>query len=130
MGFFDKKQQTEEKKVPGNPNNTVMFRLLAIGYIAYMCYNMISLYIEGGPDAPSLTLLLVGVGLLGGGCVFLAFVTYREWKRNKAAYDAYMAQLRVEAEAKRAAEEAEAAALEAEDEYYEALEAAKTEENE
>ena len=130
MGFFDKKQQTEEKKVPGNPNNTVMFRLLAIGYIAYMCYNMISLYIEGGPDAPSLTLLLVGVGLLGGGCVFLAFVTYREWKRNKAAYDAYMAQLRVEAEAKRAAEEAEAAALEAEDEYYEALETAKTEGNE
>ena len=130
MGFFDKKQQTEEKRAPGNPNNTVMFRLLAIGYIAYMCYNMISLYIEGGPDAPSLTLLLVGVGLLGGGCVFLAFVTYREWKRNKAAYDAYMAQLRVEAEAKRAAEEAEAAALEAEDEYYEALEAAEAEENE
>ena len=129
MGFFNKKQDsnTEEKRAPRNPNNIVTFRVLAIGYIGYMCINIIKLYNEGGPEAPSLTALLLSVILLGGGALFLALLTYKEWKRNKEDYDAYMAELRAEAEAKRAAEEAEAAALEAEDEYYEALEAAEEE---
>ena len=129
MGFFNKKQDsnTEEKRTPRNPNNIVTFRVLAIGYIGYMCINIIKLYNEGGPEAPSLTALLLSVILLGGGALFLALLTYKEWKRNKEDYDAYMAELRSEAEAKRAAEEAEAAALEAEDEYYEALEAAEEE---
>ena len=104
MGFFNKKSETEEEqRAPRNPNNTVAFRLLAIGYIGYMCVNMVKLYTEGGPDAPSLTGLIAGVGLLGGGCIFLAIISYREWKRGKEAYDQYMAELRAEAEAKRAA---------------------------
>lgn len=132
MGFFNKKQDsnTEEKRTPRNPNNVVTFRVLAIGYIGYMCINIIKLYNEGGPDAPSLTALLLSVILLGGGALFLALLTYKEWKRNKADYDAYMAELRAEAEAKRAAEEEQAAALAAEDEYYEALEAAEAEDTE
>ena len=132
MGFFNKKQDsnTEEKRTPRNPNNVVTFRVLAIGYIGYMCINIIKLYNEGGPDAPSLTALLLSVILLGGGALFLALLTYKEWKRNKADYDAYMAELRAEAEAKRAAEEVQAAALAAEDEYYEALEAAEAEDTE
>ena len=127
MGFFNKKQDAQEKQPPRNPNNIVTFRLIAIGYIGYMCINIIKLYNEGGPEAPSLTAMLLSVILLGGGAIFLALLTYKEWKRNKEDYDAYMAELRSEAEAKRAAEEAEAAALEAEDEYYEALEAAEEE---
>ena len=124
MGLFTKDKNSEEKQTPRNPGNLVMFRLLAAGYVAYLCINMVKLYIEGGPDAPSLTTLIVGLIVLGGGVIFLAIVSYREWKRGKAEYDAYMAELRAEAEAKRAAEEAEAAALEAEDAYYDALEAA------
>ena len=124
MGLFNKQPQgEEEKRTPRNPNNLVAFRLLAIGYIGYMCINMVKLYTEGGPDAPSLPLLIGGVVLLGGGALFLAFITYKEYKKNKISYDAYMAELRAEAEAKRAAEEAEEAALAAEEEYYEALEA-------
>ena len=129
MGFFNKKE-TEENTAPRNPSNVVAFRLLAVGYVGYMCIQMIKLYIDGGPDAPSLPLLIGGVALLGGGALFLAILTYREYKRGKVAYDAYMAELRAEAEAKRAAEEAEAAAQEAEDEYYEALEAGDAEEAE
>jgi hypothetical protein len=90
---------------------------------------MVKLYLAGGPDAPSLTTLILGLVVLGGGVIFLAVVSYREWKRSKAEYDKYMSELRAEAEAKRAAEEAEAAALAAEDEYYEALEAAEAEED-
>lgn len=126
MGLFKKASASEEEKqVPRNPNNTVAFRVLAIGYILYMCFNIVKLYMEGGPEAPSLTALILGVGLLGGGAIFLAIISYKEWKRGKESYDAYMAELRADAEAKRAAEEAKAAADAEEDAYYDALEAAE-----
>ena len=126
MGFFNKKQDSaEQNTTPRNPSNVVMFRLLAVGYVAYLCIQMVKTYTEGGPDAPSLPLLIGGVVLLGGGAAFLAFITYKEYKKNKVSYDAYMAELRAEAEARRATEEAEEAALKAEDEYYESLEAAE-----
>ena len=123
MGLFSKKPETNSDQPPRNPNNTVAFRLLAIGYISYLCINIIKLYMAGGPDAPSLTALVLGIVVLGGGAAFLAVLTYKEWKQGKAAYDAYMAELRVEAEAKRAAEEAKALADAEEDAYYDALEA-------
>ena len=129
MGFFSKKQNTEENTPPRNPNNLIAFRLLAVGYVTYLCVNMVKLYMEGGPDAPSLSTLIIGLVVLGGGVIFMAIVSYREWKRSKEEYDTYMAQLRAEAEAKRAAEEAEAAALAEEDAYYDALEAANAEED-
>ena len=126
MGFFSKKNKTEEeKKTPRNPSNVAMFRVIAIGYMAYLCINMVKLYMEGGPDAPSLTTLIIGLVVLGGGVAFMAFVSYKEWKRSKVEYDAYMAELRADAEAKRAEEEAKAAADAEEDAYYDALEAAK-----
>ena len=112
MGLFNKNSGNEENTAPRNPSNTIMFRLLAVGYVAYLCINMIKLYTEGGPDAPSLPLLIGGIALLGGGAIFLAVISYKEWKRGKVAYDQYMAQLRAEAEAKRAAEEALEAAEE------------------
>lgn len=108
MGFFSKNTD-EEKTTPRNPSNVAMFRVLAVGYVAYLCIQMVKTYTAGGPDAPSLPMLIGGLVLLGGGAAFLAILTYKEWKTNKVKYDAYMAELRAEAEAKRAAEEAEAA---------------------
>lgn len=129
MAFLKKNNPAEDNdQPPRNPNSSVLFRLLAVGYVAYLCIQMVQLYLEGGPDAPSLTMLLFGVGLLGVGAVVLAVLTYKEWKRNKAKYDAYMAQVKAEAKAAREAEEAREAALKAEDEYYESLEAAEAEE--
>lgn len=129
MGFFNKKQDAKESnQPPRNPSNTIAFRLLAVGYVAYLCINIVKLYIAGGPDAPSLTGLILGLVVLGGGAIFLAILTYREWKIAKPAYDAYMAEIRAEAEAKRAAEEAMAAANAEEDAYYDALEAAEEDE--
>ena len=130
MGFFNKNQDAEENKAPRSPGNLAMFRVLAIGYVGYLCINMVKLYLAGGPDAPSLTTLILGLAVLGGGAIFMAVVSYKEWKRSKVEYDAYMAELRAEAEAKRAAEEAEAEALAEEDAYYDALEAEKAEEAE
>ena len=128
MGFFNKPQNTDENTPPRNPNNLAMFRILAIGYVSYLCFNMVKLYLTGSPDAPSLSTLIIGLVVLGGGVIFLAIISYQDWTRNKAAYDEYMSELRAEAEAKRAAEEAEAAALAEEDAYYDALEAAESEE--
>lgn len=130
MGFFSKKPEAEvENQPPRNPNNTVVFRLLAVGYIAYLCVSIVKLYMAGGPDAPSLTALVLGIVFLGGGAAFLGVLTYNEWKRGKVAYDKYMAELRAEAEAKRAAEEATALAEAEEDALYEEAEAEEAEED-
>ena len=107
MGFFNKRSESNsENRTPRNPNNLVMFRVLAIGYLSYLCVSIVTLYLASGPVAPSLTALVLGVVFLGGGAVFLGILSYKEWKRGKEAYDQYMAELRAEAEAKRAAEEA------------------------
>ena len=127
MGFFSKKPEAENQP-PRNPNNTVAFRLLAVGYITYLAYSIVKMYLEGGPEAPSVTALILGVLFLGGGAVFLAVLTYKEWKTGKVAYDQYMAELRAEAEAKRAAEEAQALADAEEDAYYDALAEVKEDE--
>ena len=128
MGLFNKNSANDGQQTPRNPNNIVAFRVLAIGYIGYMCINMINLDTEGGPEAPSLTALIAGIVLLGGGCIFLAVLSFKEWKRGKVAYDQYMAELRAEAEARRAEEEAQAIADAEEDAYYDALEEAEDEE--
>lgn len=109
MGLFNKRSESENP-TPRNPNNLIMFRVLAIGYVIYLCVSMVKLYLAGGADAPSLPMLVLGIALLGGGATFLGILSYKEWKRNKEEYDGYMADLRAEAEAKRAAEE-EAAEL-------------------
>ena len=108
MAFFSKPSKDDaQKQAPRNPSNVIAFRVLAIGYLIYLCSDLVKLYNAGGPEAPSLTVLIVGIVVLGGGALFLAFISYKEWKRSKVEYDAYMAELRAEAEAKRAAEEAE-----------------------
>ena len=108
MGLFNKKQTNEqENRAPRNPSNVAMFRVLAVGYVGYLCIQMVKTYTEGGPDAPSLPMLIGGLVLLGGGALFLAILTYKEWKVNKVKYDSYMSELRAEAEAKRALEETE-----------------------
>lgn len=131
MAFFKKNSPAEEAdQTPRNPNNMIMFRLIAVFYVGYLCVQMVKTYTAGGPDAPSLGMLVGGIAILGGGAVFLAILSYKEWKRNKAKYDAYMDEVKAEAKAAREAEEAEAARLQAEDEYYEALEAAEVEADE
>lgn len=104
MGLFSNRS-SQEQQAPRNPSNLVMFRLLAVGYVLYLCVSMVKLYLAGGPDAPSLPMLVLGLAVLGGGAIFLAVISYKEWKRGKTRYDQYMEDLRIQAEAKRAAEE-------------------------
>lgn len=130
MAFFKKNKAEETDQPPRNPNGAVAFRALAVGYVGYLCIQMVQIYFKGGPDAPSLPMLIGSVALLGGAAIVMGVLSYKEWKRNKASYDAYMNQMKAEAKAAREAEEAEASRLKEEDAYYEALEAAETEETE
>lgn len=63
------------------------FRLLAMGLIAYLLIDLIVSYIKGGPEAPSLTLLLLSAALFGGGLVFIGIMTWREWKKAQETAD-------------------------------------------
>lgn len=81
MGLFKKQEEQEER--PVNPNYMVTIRALAVGYLLYLVYDMVRMYLAGGEDAPSLGLLLFSVVLLGGGAVWTGVTTYKQWKRMK-----------------------------------------------
>lgn len=94
MNWFkkNKTQETQETTPARNPDNIFLFRLLAVGYILYIVWKTISLYIAGGEDAPKLWMLCLSTVLLGGGAIYLAVISYKSWKQAKA-------QLQEEAEA-------------------------------
>ena len=131
FNFGKKKQEeTEEQgpKNPGNPTTMVMFRLLAIGYVIWILKDLVQAYIAGGPEAPSLALLLGAIGVLGTGCVVLGIMSYQQWKRMKAAQKEYNEELaRQYAEQERLEEEQKALAEEfpEDGEYHEEIETAE-----
>ena len=129
MGLFNfgKKKNPQEEKVqeqrqPGNPTTMLLFRVLAVGYVLWMLKDLVVSYLAGGEEAPSLIVLLVAIAVLGGGCVWIGFMTYKQWKLMKEAERQYNEELARQAE-EEARLEAEKAALEEaypdDGEYYE-----------
>ena len=109
MRWFKKKTPQEntetEQVVPArNPDNVFLFRLLAVGYVLYIVWKTIQLYLAGGEDAPQLWMLCLSTAVLGGGAVFLGIISYKNWKKAKAQQQA---EAEAEAEALLDAEEAE-----------------------
>ncbi len=93
MNWFKKSQTADDTpRVPKNPDNLFIFRLVAVGYILYMVWQCVQSYLEGGEGTPSLTVVILTCTLLGGGAIALGFVSYRSWKVAKAAYQAYLAE--------------------------------------
>ena len=104
MGLFRKNNDEQEKR-PVNPNNMVLIRLLAVGYLMYCLYEMIEMYIAGGEDAPSLGLLIGAIVLFVGGSVWVGIITWRQFKRLKEEQQAaWEEEERLEEEARRLAE--------------------------
>lgn len=60
-----------------NPRSHAMIYLLAVVYLIYLIVQMVKEYLAGGPDAPSVPLLIGGVALLGGGCIFLGVLAHK-----------------------------------------------------
>lgn len=102
MGLFRKNEaQTQEQETrPANPTNMVLIRVLAVGYLMYTLYNMITAYIAGGEDAPSLGLLIAAIVIFVGGSVWIGVISYKQYKQMKAAQQAaWEEEARLEAEA-------------------------------
>ena len=89
MGLFQfgkkntQQEQDQTPQNPGNPTTMLLFRVLAIGYVLWMLKGLVEAYVAGGPDAPSLGMLLGAIAVLGGGCVFIGIMTYKQWKKMK-----------------------------------------------
>ena len=66
-------------------NSAMMFRILCICAVLYWLGELVVAYFKGGPDAPSLTLLIVAAIVLGGGAILVAFLTWKAWKVEKEA---------------------------------------------
>jgi len=80
-------QITEEKdfRKQNSANHILAFRILAIGVVLYMLWQIVQSYMAQTADSPSLGFLIVAIVLLGGGCVLLGFMTYRNWKLDQEA---------------------------------------------
>ena len=91
MGLFNfgkknpRDEEVQEQKAPGNPTTMILFRVLAIGYVIWMLKDVVKAYFAGGPDAPSGLLVLVAVLVLGGGCVWIGIMSYKQYKQMKEA---------------------------------------------
>ena len=61
-----------------------MFRLVAMGVVLYWLMQTVVAYFKGGPDAPSLTLLIISIVVLGGGAALVGWLTWKTWKAEQA----------------------------------------------
>jgi len=84
----EQKNQQEVKRDFRKTNDAtrvVFFRLLAIGVVLYWLFGIIKAYVQGGPEAPSLTMMLVAIVIMGGGAALIGYLTWKNWKLAKEA---------------------------------------------
>lgn len=81
----EQKNERRDFRRERSARTVLNFRLLAILLILYYLYDTVSGYLAGGPEAPSLTLLILTVVLFGGGAVLLSVQSWKEYKRGQEA---------------------------------------------
>lgn len=82
MGLFRKNQEGQNSR-PRNPDNYFMFKLLAAGYLLYLLWDIIKMYMAGGEDQPSVLLMVCSFAVLGGGAVYIGITSFLQWRRFK-----------------------------------------------
>lgn len=88
---------SDEKKKSGlGASRTIYFPMIGFLILASMLWDVVSGYLAGGEDAPSLLVLIVSIVVLGGGVIFTAFQTYRTYKAEYAEFEKKKAQLAAE----------------------------------
>ena len=60
-----------------SPNAHASIYLIAIVYLGYLLFQLIQSAVSGGPGAPSTMNLILGVVVLGGGILLLAFLSWK-----------------------------------------------------
>ena len=98
MGLFKKNNQEEAPRRPVNPTNMVLIRLLAVGYVLWILKDLVTGYIQGDPNAPSLLWMIIIAVVFLAGCGWILWMTIRQYKQLKAQQEAEAAAL-AEAEA-------------------------------
>lgn len=100
MGLFRKNEDEQQEQTrPANPNNMLLIRALAVGYLMYILYQMVTAYITGSEDAPSLGLLIAAIVIFLGGSVWIVVISYKQYKQMKAMQqEAWEEEERLEAE--------------------------------
>ena len=78
-------KDTKMPRTPDDLKRMLLLRALAVGVVLYWLYEIVVGFFRGGPEAPSLTLLILALVVLGGGAVLIAVLTYRFWKQQMAA---------------------------------------------
>lgn len=78
MGLFGGNRENTRR----NPDATFGFRALAAGYMLYMLYDMIRMFVSGESD--DLVALIFGIVILGGGGLFVLISSYITWRKEKA----------------------------------------------
>lgn len=82
MGLFGKSDQ--ETSRTRNPDAVFGFRALAAGYVLYLEYQIVQMYI-GGEATMGIWFLILSLVLLGGGALFVLISAYLSWRKEKAA---------------------------------------------
>ena len=75
-----------------SPQTGFGLRLMAAGIVLYWFYELVVLYVRGGPDAPSLTAMILAGILMVGGAIFVGITAWQIYKKEKAALEEAKAQ--------------------------------------
>ncbi len=78
-------QKHEDFRRAGNASRALLVHLMGAGLVLYWLYQIIRDFVKGGPEAPSVGLLIVAILILGGGSIAVALMSYRNYKLEKAA---------------------------------------------
>lgn len=71
-----------------NPNSTTLgLRAVVLFYVLYLAYGIVEGYVTGAPDALSLPMTILCVGIMAAGALVLLFLTWKQWKSQKNAAD-------------------------------------------
>lgn len=81
MGLFGKNNENTNHK--RNPDAVFGFRVLAAGYILYLVYQTVEMYIKGEAES-GIWLLIASIVLLGGGAVYILISSFISWRKEKA----------------------------------------------
>ena len=57
---------------PTQAGNRIVLAGTVLLLLAYMLWTIVRAYLAGGPDAPTVKILLLGIAVLGGGILFSA----------------------------------------------------------
>lgn len=57
---------------PTQAGNRIVLAGTVLLLLAYMLWTIVRAYLAGGPDAPTVKILLLGIAVLGGGILFAA----------------------------------------------------------